>query len=148
MTKKLLFLMAIVLATSAAWAGESVDVTKSASATPTVAIENLAGSVKVTGWNRDEIKVSGVLGDDTDGLDFSGSNDNFDIEVEILIATAGVIATSTRTSRSGCRPVVPSILRRSVPASASPGSTVGWSWSPSVERSPSMAHPPVPTWRP
>ena len=83
MMKKLLFLMAIALATSATWAGESVDVTKSASATPAVAIENLAGSVKVTGWNRDEIKVSGVLGDDTDGLDFSGGNDNFDIEVEI-----------------------------------------------------------------
>ena len=83
MMKKLLFLMAVALATSATWAGESVDVTKSASATPAVAIENLAGSVKVTGWNRDEIKVSGVLGDDTDGLDFSGGNDSFDIEVEI-----------------------------------------------------------------
>jgi len=83
MTKKLLLLLAIALATSAAWAGESVDVTKSASATPTVAIENLAGSVKINGWDRDEVKVSGVLGDDTDGLDFSGGNDSFDIEVEI-----------------------------------------------------------------
>jgi len=83
MKKKLLLLMAIALASSAAWAGESVDVTKSASATPTVEIENLAGSVKIHGWDREEIKVTGVLGDDTDGLDFSGSNDNFDIEVEI-----------------------------------------------------------------
>lgn len=83
MKKKLLLLMAIALATSAAWAGESVDVTKSASATPTVEIENLAGSVKINGWDRDEIKVTGVLGDDTDGLDFSGSNDSFQIEVEI-----------------------------------------------------------------
>ncbi len=83
MMKKLLLLMAIALASSAAWAGESVDVTKSASATPTVEIENLAGSVKIHGWDREEIKVTGVLGDDTEGLDFSGSNDNFDIEVEI-----------------------------------------------------------------
>lgn len=83
MKKKLLLLMAIALASSAAWAGESVDVTKSASATPTVEIENLAGSVKISGWDREEIKVSGVLGDDTDGLDFSGSGDSFDIEVEI-----------------------------------------------------------------
>lgn len=83
MKKKLLLLMAIALASSAAWAGESVDVTKSASATPTVEIENLAGSVKINGWDREEIKVSGVLGDDTDGLDFSGSGDSFDIEVEI-----------------------------------------------------------------
>ncbi len=83
MKSKLLFLMAIALASSAAWAGESVDVTKSASATPTVEVDNLAGSVKIHGWDREEIKVTGVLGDDTDGLDFSGSNDNFDIEVEI-----------------------------------------------------------------
>jgi DUF4097 and DUF4098 domain-containing protein YvlB len=83
MKKKLLLLMAIALAAGGVWAGESVDVTKSASATPTVEIENLAGSVKIHGWDREEIKVTGVLGDDTDGLDFSGSNDNFDIEVEI-----------------------------------------------------------------
>lgn len=83
MKNNLLLLMAIALASSAAWAGESVDVTKSASATPTVEVDNLAGSVKIHGWDREEIKVTGVLGDDTDGLDFSGSNDNFDIEVEI-----------------------------------------------------------------
>jgi DUF4097 and DUF4098 domain-containing protein YvlB len=83
MKKKLLLLMAIALAAGGVWAGESVDVTKSASATPTVEIENLAGSVKIHGWDREEIKVTGVLGDDTDGLDFSGSNDNFAIEVEI-----------------------------------------------------------------
>ncbi|MGB5390251.1 MAG: DUF4097 family beta strand repeat-containing protein [Thermoanaerobaculia bacterium] len=83
MKKKLLLLMAIALAAGGVWAGESVDITKSASATPTVEIENLAGSVKIHGWDREEIKVTGVLGDDTDGLDFSGSNDNFDIEVEI-----------------------------------------------------------------
>lgn len=83
MKKKLLLLMAIALATSGAWAGESVDVTKAASATPTVEIENLAGSVKINGWDREEIKVSGVLGDDTDGLDFSGGRDSFEIQVEI-----------------------------------------------------------------
>ncbi len=83
MKKKLLLLMAIALAAGGVWAGESVDVTKSASATPTVEIENLAGSVRINGWDREEIRVTGVLGDDTDGLDFSGSNDNFDIEVEI-----------------------------------------------------------------
>lgn len=83
MKKTLLLLMAIALAAGGGWAGESVDVTKSASASPSVDIENLAGSVRITGWDRNEIKVTGVLGDDTDGLDFSGSGDSFDIEVEI-----------------------------------------------------------------
>lgn len=36
-----------------------------------VAIENLAGSVKVVGWDRDEISVTGTLGDDVERLDFS-----------------------------------------------------------------------------
>ncbi len=83
MKKTLLLLMAILVATGGAWAGERVDVTKAASASPSVEIENLAGSVRVTGWDRKEIKVTGLLGDDIDGLDFSGSGDSFDIEVEI-----------------------------------------------------------------
>lgn len=83
MKKKLLILIVIAMATSAAWAGESVDVTQAASASPTVEIDNLAGSVEIKGWDRQEIRVSGVLGDDTEGLDFSGSNDSFEIEVEI-----------------------------------------------------------------
>ncbi|MGB5296292.1 MAG: DUF4097 family beta strand repeat-containing protein [Thermoanaerobaculia bacterium] len=83
MKKAQLLLMAIALAAGGVWAGESVDVTKSASVSPSVDIENLAGSVRINGWDREEIKVSGVLGDDTDGLDFSGSGDSFDIEVEI-----------------------------------------------------------------
>jgi len=36
-----------------------------------VAIENLAGSVKVVGWDRAEISVTGTLGDDVERLDFS-----------------------------------------------------------------------------
>jgi hypothetical protein len=83
MKKTTLLLTALALVTGAAWAGEQVDVTKAASASPAVDIENLAGSVRVTGWDRQEIKVTGVLGDDTEGLDFSGGPDSFEIEVEI-----------------------------------------------------------------
>lgn len=36
-----------------------------------VSIENIAGSVKVVGWDRDEISVTGTLGDDVERLDFS-----------------------------------------------------------------------------
>jgi DUF4097 and DUF4098 domain-containing protein YvlB len=83
MKKNLLVLMALALASGVLWAGESVDVTKSTSATPMVEIENLAGSVKITGWDQNEVKVTGILGDDTEGLDFSGSGDSVEIEVEI-----------------------------------------------------------------
>lgn len=36
-----------------------------------VSIENIAGHVKVVGWDRDEISVTGTLGDDVERLDFS-----------------------------------------------------------------------------
>ena len=83
MKRLFLILMAVALATGAAWAGESVEVSKAASSSPTVEIENLSGSVKITGWDQEEIKVTGVLGDDTEGLEFSGGGDSFEIEVEI-----------------------------------------------------------------
>jgi DUF4097 and DUF4098 domain-containing protein YvlB len=75
--------MAVALAATMAWGGEKVDLTKATSAAPSVEIDNLAGSVKITGWDRQEIRVTGVLGDDTEGLDFSGGGDSVSIEVEI-----------------------------------------------------------------
>ena len=83
MKRQLTLLIAISLAAGMAWGGENVDVTKASSANPTVEIDNLAGSVKITGWDQEEIRVTGVLGDDTEGLEFSGGRDSFSIEVEI-----------------------------------------------------------------
>jgi DUF4097 and DUF4098 domain-containing protein YvlB len=39
--------------------------------------------VRVTGWDKNEVKVTGTLGDDTEGLSTSGEGSHIEIEVEI-----------------------------------------------------------------
>jgi DUF4097 and DUF4098 domain-containing protein YvlB len=47
-----------------------------------VEIENGAGSVRVIGWNRSEVAVTGTLGAGAEGLEFSGEPKKTRIEVE------------------------------------------------------------------
>jgi DUF4097 and DUF4098 domain-containing protein YvlB len=46
-----------------------------------VSIENMSGSVKVTGWDRAEVQVKGTVGDGAE-LSFDGSEKALEIEVE------------------------------------------------------------------
>ncbi|MFC5436969.1 DUF4097 domain-containing protein [Rhodanobacter umsongensis] len=53
-------------------------------ATPTahVSISNIAGTVSVTAWDRNEVQVSGRLGDGAKPLAITGSNGDLEIKVE------------------------------------------------------------------
>lgn len=53
-------------------------------ATPTarVSISNIAGTVNVIAWDRNEVQVSGRLGDGAKPLAITGSNGNLEIKVE------------------------------------------------------------------
>ena len=53
-------------------------------ATPTarIGIGNVAGTVNVTAWDRNEVQVSGRLGDGAKPLAITGSNGNLEIRVE------------------------------------------------------------------
>jgi DUF4097 and DUF4098 domain-containing protein YvlB len=77
---------ALVLATilaGPAWASAQTPVDKSrpAAADGKVSIENMAGSVKVTGWDRAEVQVKGTVGSGGE-LSFDGSEKQTTIEVE------------------------------------------------------------------
>lgn len=61
----------LLAATPAAAAERTVSERGAMPADGQVSIENIAGSVKVVGWDRDEISVTGTLGDDVERLDFS-----------------------------------------------------------------------------
>ncbi len=66
-------LVAVALAVGAfgaAAAAESVDRTLEAPADGTVVIENVAGSIQVVGWDREEVQVTGTLGKGVEKLDF------------------------------------------------------------------------------
>jgi DUF4097 and DUF4098 domain-containing protein YvlB len=77
---------ALVLATALAapaWLGAqtTVDQKRPAAADGTVSIENMAGSVKVTGWDRAEVQVKGSVGDGGE-LSFDGGGKRTRIEIE------------------------------------------------------------------
>jgi DUF4097 and DUF4098 domain-containing protein YvlB len=58
----------------AAQAGEdSIDRKIAASATGEVVISNVAGSIEVRGWDRNEVQVTGTLDDDAERLDLESS---------------------------------------------------------------------------
>lgn len=48
-----------------------------------VEISNVAGSVRVTAWDRNEIEVSGTLGEGVSGLAFENDRDGVEIAVEV-----------------------------------------------------------------
>ena len=54
-----------------ALAGTPIDKRTTADPAGTVEISNTAGSVVVTGWDRNEVEVTGELGDGTERLDFT-----------------------------------------------------------------------------
>jgi DUF4097 and DUF4098 domain-containing protein YvlB len=57
-------------------AGASTPIDQRAAADPrgTVEVSNVAGTVRVTGWDRNEVEVTGELGDGTERLEFVASD--------------------------------------------------------------------------
>ena len=79
--KRAALVLATVLVPAWALAQTPVDQKRPASASGKVSIENMSGSVKVTGWDRAEVQVKGTLGDGAE-LGFDGGEGQTTIEVE------------------------------------------------------------------
>jgi len=60
----------LVLAPVTAFAGSAINERSAADPAGQVEISNTAGSVVVTGWNRNEVEVTGELGDGSERLEF------------------------------------------------------------------------------
>jgi DUF4097 and DUF4098 domain-containing protein YvlB len=73
--------MALALAALPALAQQRVDEKRPASANGTVEISNVSGSVRVTGWERAEVAVTGTLGKGTERLELSGSGERTVVKV-------------------------------------------------------------------
>ncbi len=88
MTKRIQFcLMAVALMLLAlpalTLASEEIDETRELNADAVVSISNISGSVSITGWERDELEITGTLGKGTERLDVLGDADRMEIEVVI-----------------------------------------------------------------
>jgi DUF4097 and DUF4098 domain-containing protein YvlB len=62
---------------------ETIDRTVDVSPAPLVSIESLTGSVKITGWERSQVRVSGTLGEDVEELEIDYDENEVHIEVEV-----------------------------------------------------------------
>jgi putative adhesin len=84
--------LVLLVGAHAATADQKVDARRNASADALVEIENPAGSIRVTGWDRNEVEVSGDLGAGASGLDFTGSGTRVRIGVDTERNPHGVVS--------------------------------------------------------
>ncbi len=112
-TGRVLSLLAAVAAlctvASPAWAGTPINQRAAADPGGAVEISNVAGTVRVTGWDRNEVEVTGELGEGTERLDFAvvdkvtrvkvilpnRSNNVEDTDLVVRIPTASRLAVTT-----------------------------------------------------
>ncbi|MEN8375121.1 MAG: DUF4097 family beta strand repeat-containing protein [Gemmatimonadota bacterium] len=64
-----------------ALAQREIDETRALRANGRVEVENLAGSIEVRGWNRDEVRVTGTLGRNVEDVDIVASGGRVSIRV-------------------------------------------------------------------
>lgn len=73
----------LIFISSAVFAQKSVDETRKVSSKAEISISNISGSVTVAGWSKNEIHITGELGEKVERLDIKGDEDQLDIEVVI-----------------------------------------------------------------
>lgn len=76
-------LLALLALAAPAAADKPVDETRPLAGDGRITIETLSGSVVVTGWNRNEVRITGTVGDDTEGLEIRGGGDELHVEIDI-----------------------------------------------------------------
>jgi DUF4097 and DUF4098 domain-containing protein YvlB len=70
-----------LLAIPAAFAAQNIDRSQATGPAPSVEINNVQGRVTVVAWDRQEVKVTGTIGNDEDEFEFSGDPERVVITV-------------------------------------------------------------------
>ncbi|PAJ72089.1 hypothetical protein CJF42_23085 [Pseudoalteromonas sp. NBT06-2] len=83
MTKKLIAIALLSISSTFAFAGEKIDEVLSVSSNGKVIIENQRGDVKIKGWNKSEIKVTGELDDKAVGYELKRSGNRTIFKVKM-----------------------------------------------------------------
>ncbi len=76
------FPLLLCLCIGQALADTPIHLRHDASPTARISVSNVAGTVTVTGWDRNEVQVGGELGDGTKPLAITGSNGDLSIKIE------------------------------------------------------------------
>jgi DUF4097 and DUF4098 domain-containing protein YvlB len=78
-------LMAVLLAAPlAAGGGERVDARRAAAADAIVEIDGAGGALRIVGWDKAEVWVTGTLGAGAEELDLSGPPDRVSVDVDTM----------------------------------------------------------------
>lgn len=84
-----LLLAAGLLGAAPAEAARPVEETRAAAPDAKIEIESLSGQVRLVGWGRNEVRVTGTLGDDVEELAVRGDGGEIEIEVELPDGSSG-----------------------------------------------------------
>ena len=87
MKKLTLMLLGILLASLAI--AEKIDLTNDADPKGDVDVFNLSGDIEIIGWDRNEIRVTGTLGDDVEEFIFERDGKTTTIKVKVPSRTRG-----------------------------------------------------------
>ena len=83
-TGKLIQIIALcALTPSAVWAGESLDQKWTVDTGVRLSVENVAGQIEIQGWDRDEVHLTGRLGDSVEELKIDETSSELQITVVI-----------------------------------------------------------------
>jgi len=75
-------ILAVALLAGTALAARDIDETHKVKSDARISVENLAGSVEVTGWDRDEVHITGTLDEKAEKLEVEGGESSLSIEVK------------------------------------------------------------------
>lgn len=77
------------LALAPAWAAKPIDETRPLDARGTVEVENLKGRIQVRVWDRNEVRISGSLGEGVEKLVIEGDSDHLVVRVQYPRRSSG-----------------------------------------------------------
>jgi len=75
--------LSIVVAAGTLWAGVPINERRDLNPDALIELELIAGTVRVTGWDRSEMELTGTLGDNRHKLEITGGKDRLKIEVQL-----------------------------------------------------------------
>ncbi|KPK58213.1 MAG: hypothetical protein AMJ59_16210 [Gammaproteobacteria bacterium SG8_31] len=73
----------LTLTAAPAWSGTAIDEIADAHPRGEVEVSNVSGEIKVTGWNKEQVQISGRLGDGSERLVFERDGRRTLIKVEV-----------------------------------------------------------------
>ncbi len=81
MCKPILFSTVLLLTTVSAWAETPIDETRPLAADGRLHVSNVSGIISVQGWSRNEVEITGMLGEGVEKLEISGDKNSLDVLV-------------------------------------------------------------------